>query len=167
MLRRLFFLFPTEEQTHTAVDELLNRGIRRSRIHAISNTSELHSLPEATARQRRDTTFKLEKILWAVNLVVFALALMVLLVAIVNGMMLLIAAAISVMVICFFAGEQFVVRVPDVHLTEFTDALSHGEILLMIDVPLQRVAEIEELIHYNHPEAVVGGVGWTVDAFGM
>ena len=59
------------------------------------------------------------------------------------------------------------VNVPDVHLTEFTDALSHGEVLLMVDVPVDRVAEIEKAVHHRHPEAVVGGVSWAVDAFGI
>ncbi len=58
-------------------------------------------------------------------------------------------------------------KVPDVHLTEFTDALSHGEVLLMVDVPSRRVAEIENFIYHRFPEAVVGGVGWTLDAFGI
>ena len=58
-------------------------------------------------------------------------------------------------------------HVPDVHLTEFTDALSHGEILLMVDVPASRVAEIEDFVHHRYPEAVVGGVSWTVEGFGI
>jgi len=76
-------------------------------------------------------------------------------------------AAFFVMTVTYFAAEHFVVHVPDVHLTEFTDALAHGEILLMVDVPEKRVAEIESVVRYRHPEAVVGGVSWTVDAFGI
>ena len=38
-----------------------------------------------------------------------------------------------------------------------TDALSHGEILLMIDIPSNRVLEIENFVHHKYPEAVVGG----------
>jgi hypothetical protein len=75
------------------------------------------------------------------------------------------AVALFIMLATFIAGEQFVVHVPNVHLTEFTDALSHGEILLMVDVPKNRVAEIEHFVHHRYPEAVVGGVGWSIDAF--
>jgi len=71
------------------------------------------------------------------------------------------------MLISFTTGEQFVVRIPDVQLAEFTDALSHGEILLMLDVSLFHVTEIQNLVHMQHPEAAVGGVSWTMDGFGI
>jgi hypothetical protein len=54
-----------------------------------------------------------------------------------------------------------------VYLTEFTDALSHGEVLLMIDVPAKRVAEIEDFVHHRYPEACVGGVGWSMGVLDM
>jgi hypothetical protein len=34
----------------------------------------------------------------------------------------------------------------------------------MVDVPAGRVAEVEETVHRRHPEAIAGGVGWSVDA---
>jgi hypothetical protein len=71
------------------------------------------------------------------------------------------------MLINFTAGEQFVVCKPDVQLAEFTDALSHGEILLMLDVSHFHVSEIENLVHMQHPEAAVGGVSWIMDGFGI
>ena len=53
------------------------------------------------------------------------------------------------------------------HLDEFRDAMAHGEILLMVDVPEQQVADIENLVHHHHPEATVGGVSWGTPAFGL
>ena len=70
----------------------------------------------------------------------------------------------AVMLISFLLGEEFTRRVPDVHLSEFRDALRHGEILLMIDVPVTKVERFEALVHRHHPEAVTGGVGWHIDA---
>ena len=43
----------------------------------------------------------------------------------------------------------------------------HGEILLMVDVTEERVADIENLVHRHHPEATVGGVSWGTPAFGL
>jgi len=34
----------------------------------------------------------------------------------------------------------------------------------MVDVAARQVANVEDLVHRHHPEAVVGGVGWNVDA---
>jgi hypothetical protein len=37
----------------------------------------------------------------------------------------------------------------------------------MIDVPSNRVLQIEDFVHHKYPEAVVGGVSWSMDAFGL
>ncbi len=167
MLRRLFFLFPDEEHAQRAVMQLVFLRISERNIHAISHGVELKTLPEATQRQKNDTAFRVERFLWNANLLLFVFALIAFFVALAMTAFYWTLFALSIMTATFFAGEHFVVHVPDVHLTEFTDALSHGEILLMVDVPAGRVAEIEHFVHHHHPEAVVGGVSWAVDAFGI
>jgi hypothetical protein len=167
MLRRLFLLFPDEKHAQHVVDELINNGIPKRRIYAISHGDRLITLPRATERQKKDAAFRLERFIWMLNLLVFFLASIALIATLTAGEIAWSAAAVFVMLATFIAGEQFVVYIPDVHLTEFSDALSHGEILLMVDVPKNRVAEIERYVHQRHPEAVTGGVGWSIDAFGL
>lgn len=107
----------------------------------------------------------LETIFWDGNLVLFFLALMAMIVLIlmnISGFWLLLPA--SRMLTTFIAGIGFTKYIPNVHLSEFTDALHHQEILLMVDVPVGQVARIEKLIHHNHPEAVAGGVGWHINS---
>jgi hypothetical protein len=167
MLRRLFFLFPQVDKTRQAVEDLATSGIGERHIHAIGRGVELTGLPEATERQKNDTTFLLEWFVWNTNLTVFVTAVAALISGLVLGHALMILLSLLVMLLTFIAGEQIAVRVPNVHLTEFTDALRHGEVLLMVDVPGYRVAEIETYMHRRHPESVPGGVSWTVDAFGL
>lgn len=167
MLRRLFFLFPDEDHAQGVVTQLVFLNISERNIHAISHGVALKNLPRATERQKNDTAFRVESFLWNANLLLFVLAVMAFFVSLVMSAFYWSLLALFVMVVTFFAGEHFVVNVPDVHLTEFTDALSHGEILLMVDVPAERVAEIENIVQHRHPEAVCGGVSWTVDAFGI
>ena len=168
MSRRLFFLFPDEQHAQHVVDELIHSRVPRRRIHAIARGVELKTLPEATERQKNDTAFRVENFLWHMNLVVFVLALLVFVAALIVGDLLWISVSLAVMLLTFFAGEQYVVHVHNVHLTEFTDALSHGEILLMVDVPKSRALEIDYFVRHSHPEAVAGGsTSWSVDAFGM
>jgi len=167
MLRRLFFLFPQADKARQAVDDLAGCGIGTRHIHAIARGVELTGLPEATDRQKNDTAFRLEWFVWNTNLAVFVAATAALVASLVMDQAPAALVSLLVMVLAFIAGEQIAVRVPNVHLTEFTDALSHGEVLLMVDVPAYRVAEIEDYIHHRHPESVQGGVGWTVDAFGL
>lgn len=167
MLRRLFFLFPDTAHAQRVVNELIERGINTRYIHAIAKGVDLGSLPEATERQKADTTFRLERFIWSANLMLFLVALIAFISSLMSADLLWVSITLLIMLVTFIAGEQFVVRVPDVHLTEFTDALSHGEVLLMIDVPAHRVAEIEDYVHHRHPEACVGGVGWAMGAFDM
>ena len=167
MLRRLFFLFPDEPHAQRVVDQLMHRNIPKRRIHAIAQDIKLKTLPQATERQKRDTSFRIERFLWSANLALFTVALLTFIGTFVAGEYNWVMISLSIMAITFIAGEQFVTHVPNVHLTEFTDALSHGEILLMIDVPSNRVLEIEDFVHHNYPEAVVGGVSWTVEALGL
>lgn len=167
MLRRLFFLFPDEKHAQLAVNQLIFHGVSERNIHAIASGVELNTLPEATQRQKDDVAFRIESLLWNSNLLLFTVALLAFFVSLIMTQFYWAIIAISVMTATFFAGEHFVVNVPDVHLTEFTDALSHGEILLMVDVPVSRVAEIENYVHHRHPEAVVGGVGWSIDGLGI
>jgi len=165
MLRRLFFLFPDEKHAQLTVKQLVFKHISERKIYAIAPGVTLKALPEATERQKKDTTFRVESFLWTANLLIFAFSLATLIVTLIMSEYLLAIIALGGIAATFFAGEHFVVHVPNVHLTEFTDALSHGEILLMVDVPVSRVTEIEDFVHQHHPEAAIGGVGWSLDAF--
>ena len=167
MLRRLFFLFPDEAHAQRAVDQLVNRDIPIRRIHAMAQNVTLKTLPQATQRQKNDTAFRTERFLWGANLIVFGIALAAFVFSLVSGEVNWAMLFFLIMAATFIAGEQFVVHVPTVHLTEFTGALSHGEILLMIDIPSKRLVEIEDFVHHTYPEAVVGGVSWSVEAFGI
>lgn len=167
MLRRLFYLFPDEAHAQKVVNELGLKAVDIRRMHAVAHGVELKTLPRATERQLRDTSFRLERSLWLGNLLLFLSALVAFLVMLAAGEIMWSVMALAVMLACFVAGEQFVVHVPNVHLSEFTDALAHGEVLLMVDVPAYRVAEIDEFVHRHHPEVVSGGVGWTLGCFGI
>lgn len=166
MKRRLYFLLPDAEHARGVLGELQTAGIERKFMHAIAGRdADLEDLPVATKQQRADIAARTESYLWNGNLVIFfvaLLALLVLAVLQVNGYWLLLPAGI--MLIAFIAGLEFVTHVPNVHLGEFRDALRHREILLMIDVPVTQVARVEELVHRHHPEAVDGGVGWSIAA---
>jgi len=168
MRRRLYFLFPDETLAGRVVGELESAGIQGRHIHAVTREGmKLSRLPAATRRQSRDACCTLETILWNANLVVFGLALVVLVISLAQGYAVWSVLALAVMGATFVAGERFAVTVPRVHLDEFREALAHGEILLMVDVPRNRVAEIEDLVHRRHPEAAVGGVGYSIQALGL
>jgi hypothetical protein len=54
---------------------------------------------------------------------------------------------------------------PNSELKRFESEVEAGKILLMVDVPVARVEEIEELIARRHPEAVDKGIEPSIPAF--
>ena len=161
MNRRLYFLAPDAEHAQGIVEDLESAGISHEDIHAVSRSTELlRDLPAATHAQEQDRGLYLECGLWNLNLAVFAISIALLAVLLIKGLTGWAIIPLAIAISTFVVGLLFT-RVPNAHLNEFRDALHHGEILLMIDTPRDRVAEIEDLVHHRHPGAVVGGVGWS------
>jgi hypothetical protein len=164
--RRLYFLLPDVAHAKVVVAKLETHGIESKYTHVTAAQGiDLEGLPLASPNQRTDLGARLETIFWDGNLVLFFLALMALVVLIlmnVSGYWLTVPSI--VMLITLIVGVGFSKYIPNVHLSEFADALRHQEILLMVDVPVGQVARVEKLIHHNHPEAVTGGVGWHINA---
>ena len=164
--RRLYFLLPDVAHARAVVAKLEKNGIERKYTHVIAAKGiDLEGLPLASPNQSMDLGARLETIFWNGNLVLFFLALMALVVLMlvnVSGLWLVLAS--TIMLTTFIVGVGFTNFIPNVHLSEFADALRHQEILLMVDVSVGQIARVETLIHHNHPEAINGGVGWHINA---
>jgi hypothetical protein len=168
MLRRLYFVVPDESHAMQIMTDLEAIGVGREHVHAIPGKGvHLTQLPPATARQRHDAVWHLERVLWNANMGVFWIALAGLLAAVYFDSLAGALAAVAIMLAAFLGGAWFATHVPDVHLEEFRSTLAHGEILLMVDVPKRRVFEVEETVERRHPEAVAGGTGWTIGRLGI
>lgn len=161
MNRRLYFLLPDTAHARSVIDELATNGLQREQMHAIAKDSDtLDGLPNTSICQRQDTGRLVGAILWDSNLVIFGLALGAFLsLLILPGLTAWLWLPGLIMGVTFLGGLYFT-HVPDIHLTEFRDALDHGKILLMIDVPVAWVSRIENRVHRHHPEAMDGGISW-------
>lgn len=168
LYRRLYFLFPTPDHARRVTDELMQVGVGEQHIHTVARDGvNLGALPKATVRQRHDAAGHIQSVGWNANLALFAGAAFALLVSFFISSPWLGIAALVVMGATFLGGAWFALKVPGVHLADFRDAMAHGEIVLMVDVLPKRVAEIEDLVHRRHPEANVGGVGWSIERLGI
>ena len=168
MKRRLYFLIPDRKHALAVVDELAGQGIDRRYMHAVGDKrTRLDGLPTASQRQKNDDAEKVEHVLWNANLASFGIALIALItMPILYGPTWWLLLPAAVMTTNFLIGLRFS-SLPNTHLGEFRDALAHGEILLMVDVPESGVAAVESSVHQHHPEATIGGVGWGTQAFGL
>lgn len=169
MKRRLYFLLPDTEHAKSVVDELERYGIERHFMHTIAGEGgDLNGLPVASKNQKMDFAARIERFLWGGNLALFFTSLFALFVVLLLGVeWYWLFLPVGLMLTSFMMGLEFATHVPNVHLADFRDAMRHCEILLMIDVPLWRIARVEKLVRKYHPEAVSGGVGWCVDAIGV
>jgi hypothetical protein len=168
MLRRLYFLLPDEEHAEALVDDLFLSGTPKHFIHAIDNGQrDLKNLPGSGSSLRHDYAALLETLLWFGNLWIFFFAAVAFIVALFYSAFTIAALMSLIMLLTFYAGERFVAKLPNTHLDNFTEAIQHGEILLMVDVPFYNIRKISDYVHTHHPQAQFGGVCWSIDALGV
>jgi len=166
MKRRLYFLFPNETHTQQAIDDLQrNANVDQSQIHVITNF-ETQTLRHPHTRLLSDSEALMESRLWSSNLAVFFIALFVFIISLVMAMPVTAAVMVVIMFATFVAGLMFTTRIPTAHMSDFRQALSHGELLVMLDLPRQQVREVEHYVHQHYPDAETGGVGWHLGVMG-
>lgn len=168
MLLRLYFLLPDADLARKVVDDLSDHNVPPVRIYAhCHNVLQLTRLPRASLRQRMDILRQIESLLWRADLLIFFVALLAFAATLIVGLSLWTLLALLVMVLTFVAGDLFASHIPNVHLDEFSDALAHNEVLLMVDVEQHQVAEIEAQVEHHHPAAIAGGSSWTLGMMGV
>jgi hypothetical protein len=64
-----------------------------------------------------------------------------------------------------WAASMIGISTPNTALKRFEAEIGEGRVLLMVDVPKDRVGEIQELVHRSHPEASDHGLEPTIPAF--
>jgi len=82
-----------------------------------------------------------------------------------SGGILILAMALAGALVGAWSSSLVAVSVPNAQLKKFERALEQGQILLMVDVPRERVDEITDGIRRHHPEADAEGVEPTIPAF--
>ena len=163
MFRRLNFLLPNAQLAQKVVNELSSLGVKNRYIHAYAKQNfPAASLNPATVNQINDEAREIEKIFWNGNLFMFFLFFIILIVAITNQQYMLALLSLAVMILNFAAGNFFAKHIPHTHISEFKEALNHNELLLMVDVPDEKVGYIENKIHRHHPAAIEAGTSWTL-----
>lgn len=167
MWRRIYVAFPNVGQARRVVAELEAAGVARNQIHTIAKPGvDIVGLPVANRAQRGDQVWLWERAFWDGNLGLFVVALAAAGLSLYTGAFGWFAVATAVAAASFVMGKRFAVRLPHGHLADVRAPLARGEVVLLVDVPRQRVREIESLIGH-HPVASIGGVGWTIVSAGI
>ncbi|HTD04387.1 DUF1269 domain-containing protein [Undibacterium sp.] len=161
MRRRLYFMLPDVSSARAMLDELLLARIEEKHMHFHAKEGTLlPDMPEANFLQKTDLVHGAE-----IGSVIGGL------VGLFAGSLLLIFPPEGIelrtiaMLFAVFGGALFgswasgmaAAAIPNSHLKPFTEDIEKGQVLLILDAPMKRVKEIQEMIAKRHPEIRFGG----------
>ncbi len=162
MRERLYFLLPDVKHAQSTMRHLLLARIEERHVHVLAKDGiDIKDLPPATLGQKSDFYHAM-----ALGIIVGGIT------GILGGLTVYlfppegINVTLSVVALFAMLGSIFGVwtsgligtDVPNTQLARFRRALSRGKILMMIDVPKDRVVEIKTIMKKQHPEANESGM---------
>lgn len=168
-MRRIYFLVPDIATTKRIVDDLLLARIDERHIHVIAKRgTELEDLPEASLLQKSDFVPAVERGL-ALGGSAGALAGLVAIVlppasTVIAGGILL-ASALAGAGMGAWIGGMIGMNVGNTRIKQFVEAVEAGQLLVLADVPTNKVDEIEARIKVHLPQVEVEGTEPIIPAF--
>jgi hypothetical protein len=169
MMRRIYFLVPDISTTKRIVDELLLARIDERHIHVIAKSgTPMEDLPEANLFQKSDFIPAVERGLALGGSAGILAGLVAISIPITTTMLaggVLLMATLSGAGIGAWAGGMIGVSVDNTRIKQFENAIEAGQLLLLADVPKNRVDEIEERVKLHLPKVEIEGTEPTIPAF--
>jgi hypothetical protein len=159
-MRRIYFLVPDIATTHKIVDELRSEGIEDRHIHILAKRdTPLEDLPEAGVTIKTDFIPAVERgaaLDGITGLLAGLVGLRFAGFAIAGGTVLgiLIASA----TISSLAAGLIGMSLGNTRLKRYEQAIEHGELLVLLDIPKDRIEDITKLITKHHHEATFEGI---------
>ncbi|MDG4549258.1 MAG: DUF1269 domain-containing protein [Candidatus Contendobacter sp.] len=169
-MKRIYFLVPNIDVARVIVNELLIARVEERHIHILAKRdTPLEDLPEASFLQKSDFIPAMERGLALGG----SLGTLAGLVAVALGPFSLVVAGGGIVLASGLAGAgvgawlsgMVGLSIGNTRLKRFEEAIEHGELLMMIDVPRDRVEQISKLVATHHPDAHLEGTEPTVPAF--
>lgn len=169
MRRRLYYMLPDVTSARTLLDVLLLARVEERNMHFYAKDGTLPAdMPEASFVQKTDLVHGLESgmvigagagLLGGILLVLFPP----------EGLQLqvfaILATAFGGAVFGMWASGMAAAAIPNSRLKQFQPGIEAGQVLLMIDLPLGRVSQIEQLIEQRHPGGKFRGQEPHIPAF--
>lgn len=168
-MRRIYFLVPSVGSAKTIVNDVLLARIEERHIHVVAREgTPMQELPEARLAQKTDLVPALERGAAVGGL----MGLLVDLVAVTFPPAGLVLGGGALLGIALFGAgfgawmsAMVGVDFPSGHLQKFESAIESGQLLIMLDVPADRVDEIEAIVKRHHPEAELEGLEANIPLF--
>lgn len=159
-MRRIYFLAPNIQITHKIVDELHAEGIEDIHIHILAKRdTPLEGLHEAGVTIKTDFISAAERgvaLGGTTGLLAGLIGLRFAGFIIAGGPLL--GAIVAGATIGSLAGGLAGMNSGNSRLKQFEQAIEQGELLVLVDVPKERIEAISQLITKHHPTAEFGGM---------
>lgn len=168
-MKRIYFLVPNPKTAGRIVDELLLARIEQRHIHVVATEgTPLGRLPEAGFLEKSDFFPALQRGI-AVGGVTGILAGLIAITFPPAGLTLgggaVLATALAGSGFGAWFSSMIGTDVANTRHDRFREAIDRDELLMLVDVPKARVAEIEALVKRHHRSAEIEGVEPTIPAF--
>ncbi len=159
-MRRIYFLAPNIEITHKIVEELQSEGIADHHIHILAKRdTPLEGLHEAGVSIKTDFIPAVERGMalgGTTGLLAGLIGLRFAGFVIAGGPILGIILAGAT--IGSLAGGLAGMNSGNSRLKKFEEAIERGELLVLVDIPKEKIETITQLITKHHPEAEFEGL---------
>lgn len=169
MRRRLYFVLPDLGSAIRTANELLLARIEDRYMHFLAQRGmSLGALHEASYFQKSDLRHSLQLGFMLGGCCGFLVGIYIYMTPPEGITMQLGTILIATVVGALFgawAASMIGVSTPNTALKRFEAQIGEGRVLLMVDVPKDRVEEIRELVHRSHPEASDHGLEPNIPAF--
>ena len=168
-MRRIYFLVPDVSTTKRIVDDLLLARIDERHIHVIARSgTPMEDLPEANLLQKSDFIPALERGLalgGSTGIIAGLVAISLPAAAPMLAGGILLMSTLSGAGIGAWAGGMIGVSVSNTRIKQFEEAIEAGQLLLLADVPKNRVDKIEDRVKEHLPQVDIEGTEPTIPAF--
>jgi hypothetical protein len=159
-MRRIYFLAPNIETTHKIVEELHSEGIEDRHIHILAKRdTPLEGLHEAGVTIKTDFIPAVERGIalgGTTGLLAGLIGLRFAGFIIAGGPLL--GVILAGATIGTLAGGLSGMNSGNSRLKKFEEAIEQGELLVLVDIPRDRIETISRLIIKHHPEAEFEGL---------
>jgi len=169
MRRRLYFMLPDVPSARALLDELLLARVHEQQMHFFAKEGTLPSdMPEASFMQKTDLVHGLETgmvIGAGAGLLAGALLVMFPPEGLELQVIAILVTAIGGAMFGAWASGMAAAAIPNSRLKQFEKGIEEGQVLLMVDLPLSKVQQIEDLVAQRHPSFKFGGQEPHIPAF--
>ncbi|MDR6536862.1 DUF1269 domain-containing protein [Variovorax soli] len=170
MKRRIYWLIPDVASARRVMDDLVQAQVDPAHIHfAGPEGADMRGLHAANIWQTSDLVHAAESglVIGSVVGVVAGMVAALLFPIVGDSPQWEVAVALAVLGGLFgaWSSSMIGISIPSPRLARFQSAIASGRVLLMVDLPRARVADIGALLERDHPEARFAGEERQVPAF--